>query len=63
MSKTFKEKMERLEVIVKTLEQNQIDLEEAIVLFEEGLKLTKECNQTLSGFDSKIDELITKYGE
>lgn len=61
--KSFKEKMNRLEEIVKTLEENQVDLEKAIDLFEEGLALTNECNITLNKFDSKISDLIKKYEE
>lgn len=62
-NKSFKEKMDRLEEIVRILEENQVDLEKAIDLFEEGLVLSKECNNTLSKFDSKISDLIQKYEE
>lgn len=62
-NKSFKEKMDRLEEIVRILEENQVDLEKAIDLFEEGLVLSKECNTTLNKFDSKISDLIQKYEE
>lgn len=64
MSKlTFKQSMERLEFIVQSLENNEIELEEAINLFEEGLKLVKEADKTLTNFDNKIQQLIQQFEE
>ena len=39
--------MARLEEIVSLLERNEIELEEAISLFEEGLKLVNSCDTQL----------------
>ena len=46
----FRASMTRLEEIVSLLEKNDIELEEAIALFEEGLKLVNSCNTQLQGF-------------
>ena len=43
------------------LEKNDIELEEAIALFEEGLKLVNSCNTQLQGFESRVNELIHTY--
>lgn len=60
---TFKQSMERLEFIVRSLENNDIELEEAIKLFEEGLHLVKDADKTLTQFDTKIAELIKQFEE
>ena len=54
----FRASMTRLEEIVSLLEKNDIELEEAIALFEEGLKLVNSCNTQLQGFESRVNELI-----
>ena len=38
---TFKQSMERLDAIIEALDRNEIELEDAIQLFEEGLQLVK----------------------
>ena len=46
----FQEAMKRLDEIVNMLNQNDLDLEEAMSLFEEGLKLSKQCSDQLKTF-------------
>ena len=52
----FKQSMQRLEEIIGTLEKNEIELEEAISLFEEGLKLVNSCDSQLKNFENKVEE-------
>ncbi|MDE6195880.1 MAG: exodeoxyribonuclease VII small subunit [Erysipelotrichaceae bacterium] len=59
----FKQAMSKLEEIVATLEKNEIELEEAISLFEEGLQLVNQCDQQLKGFENKVQELLNSYQE
>ena len=59
----FEASMDRLQEIVSLLEENDIPLDEAINLFEEGLKLVKECDTKLKGFESKIEEIKQKSEE
>ena len=54
----FKQSMQRLEEIIGMLEKNEIELEEAISLFEEGLKLVNSCDSQLKNFESKVEELL-----
>ncbi len=61
--KSFKQSMNRLEEIVDCLEKNEIELEEAITLFEEGLKLVNSCNGQLTQFENKVSELLKTYQE
>ncbi len=58
----FEVSMQRLSTIVNALEKNDIPLEEAIALFEEGLSLVKSCDAQLKGFEIKVQELIKSYG-
>jgi exodeoxyribonuclease VII small subunit len=58
----FEAAMQRLSLIVTALEKNEIPLEEAIALFEEGLSLVKSCDVQLKGFETKVQELIKSYG-
>ena len=55
--------MLKLEEIVDALEKNEIELEEAISLFEEGLQLVNQCDQQLKGFENKVQELLNTYQE
>ncbi len=59
--KSFKQSMNRLEDIVNCLEKNEIELEEAITLFEEGLQLVNSCNGQLTQFENKVSELLKTY--
>ena len=56
-SKTFEASMERLEAIVRQLEQGNAPLEESLKLFEKGTKLASSCYQTLEKAEQKITEL------
>lgn len=60
---TFQEAMKRLDEIVNQLNSSQLELEEAMKLFEEGLKLSKQCEEQLKSFENKMNELIVKEGE
>ena len=60
---SFKNSMARLEEIVSLLERNEIELEEAISLFEEGLKLVNSCDTQLKNFENKVAQLLAAYQE
>lgn len=60
MSKNFEEQMESLETIVKELEKGDLSLEESVTKFEEGIKISKECNKTLEEAEKKITILVSK---
>jgi exodeoxyribonuclease VII small subunit len=54
--KTFEEKLDRIDAIVKRLESGRTDLEEAIALFKEGKLLTRECEALLKNAQEQIDD-------
>ena len=49
--------LERLEAIADKLEDPQLDLDEAVKLYEEGLRLYAECTKRLDAADQKITKL------
>lgn len=53
----FQEAMKRLDEIVALL-NNELELEEAMSLFEEGLKLSAQCEKQLKKFETKMDQLM-----
>ena len=49
--------LERLEAIADKLEDPQLDLDDAVKLYEEGLRLYAECTKRLDAADQKITKL------
>ena len=62
MSKSFEEQMEELEKIVSELEKGDLDLDTSVSKFEEGMKLSKQCNEFLENAEKRITILL-KDGE
>lgn len=57
---TFEAGLERLEQIVKELEQGDLALEKSLELFEEGMKLSGLCRKQLEEAESKVELLVKK---
>lgn len=53
----FEDKMNRLETIVEELENDTIDIDKALKLYEEGLGLSKDLQKQLNTFEEKINKL------
>lgn len=49
--------LERLEAIADKLEDPALDLDEAVALYEEGLRLYAECTTRLDAADQRITKL------
>ena len=54
----FEESMEKLEKISTELEDGKLTLDESVEKFEEGMKLSKECNDILEKAEKKITMLV-----
>ena len=54
----FETALSRLEETVSVLEKGDLPLEEALKVFEEGIRLSKTCMKTLSEAEKKIAVLI-----
>ena len=55
--KSFEQQMNMLQQIVEKLEANDVELDESIKLYEEGLKLSKTLKDQLSAFEEMIAQL------
>lgn len=64
MSKeNFEESMKKLETIVTELENGNLNLDESVKKFEEGMKIAKQCNNILEETEKKITILLENDGE
>ena len=52
----FEEKIELLEKVVNDLEKGDMSLDESLIRFEEGMKLSKECNKIF--WKKRCEEII-----
>jgi exodeoxyribonuclease VII small subunit len=55
---SFEDALKELEGIVKKLESGEAKLEEALGLFERGVKLSRFCSQKLEEAERKIEMLV-----
>ena len=55
---TFEKAMKRLEEIVNALENNTVSLDDSLKLFEEGIKLTKYCENELKNIENKASKIL-----
>lgn len=56
----FEENVEQLEKIVQELEKGELNLEDSIKKFEEGMELSKKCNDILEKAERRITTLVKK---
>ena len=56
----FEKSLAKLENIIEALEDGDLPLNESIKTFEEGVKLTKHCQELLTKAELKIQKLLEK---
>jgi len=59
---SFESALEQLEGTVARLEQGEMPLEEALELFETGVKLSRQCSTTLEEAERRIEILVADRG-
>jgi exodeoxyribonuclease VII small subunit len=60
----FEESLRKLEKIVEDLEKGDLSLDDALKKYQEGIELSRLCNQRLENAKKKIDVLVkNKKGE
>jgi exodeoxyribonuclease VII small subunit len=57
-SRTFESSLEALEQIVRQLEGGDLPLEKSLELFEQGIRLSRECQDRLSQAERRIEMLL-----
>ncbi len=55
----FEKKLKRLEEIVEKMEEGEISLDDSLKLFEEGVKLSRECGKELTEAEQKVKILLS----
>ena len=55
---TFEASLEALEKIVQELEQGDLPLEKSLELFEQGIGLSRQCQERLSQAERRIEVLL-----
>lgn len=60
---TFEEAMQQLENIANELENGKLTLDESVNKFEEGMKLSKKCNDILDNADKRITIITNENGK
>ena len=56
----FEEKMKELENLVVELEKGELNLDDSVKKFEQGMKISKECNDILEKAEKSISILLEK---
>ena len=55
---SFEEALRRLEEIVEMLESDELPLEKALEVFEEGVRMSRICSEIRQRAELKVEELI-----
>ena len=57
---SFEQRLRRLEEIVCALESDQMDLEQALALFEEGVACLRTATEELSRVEARVQRLVER---
>ena len=56
----FEAALAALQTLVETMEKGDLSLEDSLAAFEQGIKLTRECQTMLSEAEQKVQLLVSK---
>ena len=56
--KNFEASLTALEKVVRELERGDLPLEESLKLFEQGVKLSRECQERLNQAERRVEVLL-----
>jgi exodeoxyribonuclease VII small subunit len=59
----FEQSLGSLQALVERLESGDLSLEESLAAFEQGVALTRDCQQALSQAEQKVQQLMENNGE
>lgn len=58
----FEQSLAQLEALVTAMEKGQLSLDESLKAFEQGIQLSRQCQQALSAAEQKVELLLNKNG-
>lgn len=59
----FEEAMKQLEAVATKLEKGDLNLDESVATFEEGMKLSEQCSKLLESAEKRITVLLKDGNE
>ncbi|WP_299728706.1 exodeoxyribonuclease VII small subunit [uncultured Endozoicomonas sp.] len=59
----FEQSLAELESLVQKMESGDMSLEESLKAFEQGVRLTRDCQKALSDAEQKVHKLLEHNGE
>lgn len=59
----FEPALAELEALVTAMESGNMSLEESLLAFEEGIRLTRECQEALQQAEQKVQMLLSDNGD
>jgi len=59
----FEQALEQLEELVEQMESGELTLEESLKSFEDGIKLTRDCQSALTQAEQKVQLLQEENGK
>ncbi|MCP3025731.1 exodeoxyribonuclease VII small subunit [Halobacillus sp. A5] len=60
---SFEQAMSQLEELVEKLETGEVPLEKAIQYYQEGMNLSKICNEKLNKVEKQMQQILNEHGE
>lgn len=56
---SFEDMYSRLEKIIQTLETGEVSLDESMALYEQGVRLARECGRKLDDAQLRVTQLLS----
>ncbi|WP_420588522.1 exodeoxyribonuclease VII small subunit [Bacterioplanoides sp.] len=59
----FETALQQLEQLVQRMESGELSLQDSLQAFEQGVRLTKQCQQALSSAEQRVQILMEQNGQ
>lgn len=59
----FEQSLAELETLVQKMESGDMSLEASLKAFEQGVRLTRDCQKALTDAEQKVQKLLEQNGE
>ena len=59
----FEQSLAELQTLVERLENGELSLEDSLSTFEQGIRLSRECQTALTQAEQKVQMLLERDGE
>lgn len=59
----FEQSLTELQSLVERLENGEMSLEDSLTAFEQGIRLTRDCQTALAQAEQKVSLLLERNGE